>query len=77
MVARYREHFMAAVVQTLQKLAGFAKLLGPGALREVAADDDQIRLQLVDLPVDRLDQPVVMGPKVEIGEMDDASHEAL
>ena len=57
-----------------EELAGLAELLGPRALGEVAADDDEVGLELVDLPLDRLDQPLVMRAEMKVGEMDEASH---
>ena len=74
MVAGNAEHLVAAFTQPLEKLAGLAKLLGPGALGEVAADDDEVGLELVDLPLDRFHQLFVMGAKMQVGEMDDSSH---
>ena len=73
-IAGHAEHLMAALAQPLEELARFPELLGPGALGEVAADDDQVGLQLVDLPFDRLDQPRVMRAEMKVGEMDEAGH---
>jgi len=36
------------------------------ALREVAADDDEVGLQPVDLAPDRLDQALVVGAEMEV-----------
>ena len=47
-VARHAEHLVAGVAKPLEEVAGFRELLGPGALREVAADDDEVGLELVD-----------------------------
>ena len=74
-VAGNSEHLVTAVAQPLEELARLAELLGPRALGEVAADDDEVGLQLVDLAVDRFDQPLVVGAEMEVGEMDDAGHD--
>ena len=71
-VAGHAEHFVARCLQPLEELAGLAELLGPRALGEVAADDDEVGLQLVDTPLDGLDQPLVMGAEMQVGKMDEA-----
>ena len=63
-----------ASLKPLEKLAGLPELLGAGALREVAADDDEVGLQLVDAPFDRLDQFLVVRAEVQVGQMDEAGH---
>ena len=63
------------IAQPFEELAGFAELLGARALREIAADDDEVGLQLVDLAFDRLDQALVVRAEVQVGKMDDASHD--
>jgi len=73
-IARYAEHFMAGVAQPFEEFAGFPELLGSGALGEVAADHDQVRLFLVNPLLDRLDKPRVVGAKVQVGEVNEASH---
>ena len=75
MIARHAEHLVAGISQPLEELAGLLELLGPRALREVAADDDEVGLLLVDALVDRLDQPRVVGAEVKVGQMDQAGHE--
>jgi hypothetical protein len=57
---------VAAIAQSVEKLASVAKLLGARALGEVAADDDEVRFQFVDLPIDGLDQPLVVGAEMEV-----------
>jgi hypothetical protein len=66
-----------AFAQAFEEFARFVKLLGPRTLREIAADDDEVGLQLVNLPVDRLDKPLVMSAEVKVGKMDYASHGVL
>jgi hypothetical protein len=48
-------------------LARLLELLGPRALREIAADDDQVGLELVGLAPNRLDEILVMRAEVEVG----------
>src|SRR3954452_8621298 len=74
MVARHAEHFVAAVAQPFQELAGFLELLGPGTLGEIATDDDKVGLELIDLPVDGFDEALVVRTEVQVGEVDDAGH---
>ena len=50
------------------------ELFGARALREVAADDDKVGFQLVDPPLDRFNQPLVMSAEMKIREVDEASH---
>jgi len=66
---------LAAVAQLLQEVAGFTKLFGSRALCEVAADDDKIGLQAVELGLDLFDQPLIVRAEMEIGKMDYASHD--
>jgi hypothetical protein len=65
-IARNPEHVVAALAQSVEKFAGVAKLLGPRTLGEVTADDDEVRFQFVDLPIDGLDQPLVVGAEMEV-----------
>jgi hypothetical protein len=51
-------------------------LLGTSALGEVAADDDELRFQRIDLALDGFDEILVMGAEVKVGKMDEASHGA-
>src|SRR5438477_7229945 len=68
-VAGDPEDFVPALAQAFEEFARFAELLGPCTLREIAADDDEVGFQPVDLPVDRLDEPLVMSAEVQIGKM--------
>ena len=74
MVARHPEHFVTAVAQPLEEGARIAELLGPRALGEVAADHDEVGLELVDAVLDPFDQPRVMGAEMQVRKMDEASH---
>src|SRR6185437_9646977 len=65
---------MAMIAQSLKELASLAELLGPGALREVAADHDEVGFQLIGLPLDGLDQLLVVRAEMQVGKMHDASH---
>ena len=49
MISGDAEHFMARIAQPVEELAGLLELLGSGALREVAADDDEVGLYLLNL----------------------------
>ncbi len=68
------EHLVPTLPQAFEELACLAKLLGACALGEIAADHDQVGLQLVDLPLDSLDQTFVMRAEMKVGKMDDAGH---
>ena len=74
MVARHAENFVAAIPQPFEEVAGLAELLGPRALGEVAADDDEVGLLRIDLFGNGFHQPLVMGTEVKVGEMDDPGH---
>ena len=74
MIAGHAEHFMARLAQPLEELARLLELLGSGALGEVAADDDEVGLELVDAPLDGVDQSLVVGAEMEIGQVNEASH---
>jgi hypothetical protein len=73
-IAGDSEHFVAAVPQPFEELARLLELLGPCALREIAADHDEVGLELIHRPIDALDQPLVMSAEMEVGKMDEASH---
>ena len=66
-IARNAEHFVALVAQPGEEGAGLLELLGPGALGEVAGNDDEVGLFLVDSLLDRLDQLVVVRAEMEVG----------
>ena len=74
MVARYAEHNMPGMLQPFEELAGLLELLGLGALREVAADDDEIGFQLVDGFFDCLNQALIMRAEMQVGKMQEAGH---
>ena len=74
MVSGHPEHLVPMIAQAVEEIASIAELLGTRALGEVAADDDEVGLELIDLPFDRLDQPLVMGAEMEVGEVNDAGH---
>ena len=57
--------------------AGLLELLGPGALGEVAADDDEVGLLLIHPRFDRVDQLVVMRAEVKVGQVDQMGHAAI
>jgi hypothetical protein len=48
MVTGDRQHFMTGVAQPSEEFASLFELLGSGALREVAADDNQVGLFVID-----------------------------
>jgi hypothetical protein len=76
MVAGHCKHFVPGRLQPFEEAAGLAELLGPRALREVAADDDEVGLELIDALLNRADELIVMGAEVQVGQMNEASHEA-
>jgi hypothetical protein len=67
---------VAALAQPIEERAGFTELLGPRALGEVAADDDEVRCDLVDLALDCHHQPGVVSSEMEVGKVDQASHDS-
>ena len=76
MIARNAEHLMPGMLQPLEETACLLELLGLRALGEIAADDDEVGLQLIDAVLDGLDQALVMRAKMQVREMDEASHGA-
>jgi hypothetical protein len=68
---------VAVIAQLLEELAGFAKLFGPRALREVAADDDQIWLQIVDLAAHGVNEALVMSAEMKVRQMNNTGHVGL
>jgi hypothetical protein len=65
---------MPSVPNALKELTGLLELLRPCALGEIAADDDEIGLQLVDASLDSSNQPVVVGTEMQVRKVDEASH---
>ena len=74
MVAGHAQNLVSRMLQSLEKPACLAELLGTRALSEIAADDDKVRFQLVNATLSRLDHPLVVLAKMEVGEMRDAGH---
>ncbi len=74
-VAGNRQHLVPGVAEPFEEAARFLELLGPGTLGEIAADDHQVGLGRVHFGFYRLDQFGVVGAEVEVGQMDQASHE--
>lgn len=62
------------ITEGLEEMACLAELLGARTLREITANDDEVRLKLVDLQLNRFHQTLVMSAKMEVREMNDASH---
>ena len=56
MIAWHCKHFVPRVAHAHQKGAGFLKLLGPGALGEVAGHHHEIRRFLVKAAFNRFDE---------------------
>ena len=73
-IAGHAEHLVPALAQPFEEAARLLELLGARALGEVAADDDEVGLELVDLPFDGFDQPLVMGAEMEIGKVNEPGH---
>ena len=65
---------MARLAQPVEEVAGFLELLGPRALGEVAADDDEVGFLLVNALLDRIDQPRVVSTEMQIGQVDQPNH---
>ena len=76
MVARHAKHVMAGLAQPIEEGARVLELLGPRALGEIAADDNQVGFVGVDPFLNRLDQLGVVRAEVEVGQMDDSRHVA-
>jgi hypothetical protein len=55
-------------------MARLPELLGARTLGEIAADDDEIRLQTIEAGLDGFDESCVMGTEMEVGKMDDPGH---
>ena len=68
------EHLVTRIAQPFEEAAGFLELLGARTLREVAADYDEIGPRLVDLALDGLDKPGIVGTEVQVGQMDQSRH---
>jgi hypothetical protein len=67
MIAGNAEHFVAALAHALEEFACLAKLLGARTLGEVAADDDEVGLQLINLRVDGRDELLIVRSEMEVG----------
>ena len=65
------------IAQLLEELACLLELLGPGALSEVAADDQEVRPERVDVVRNGLDQSLVVSSKMKVRQMDDAGHASI
>jgi aminoglycoside phosphotransferase (APT) family kinase protein len=75
MIARNAKHFMTGVPQPFEKSICLLELFGPRALREISRNDNQVGLGIVDPLLDGLDQPGIMGAKVQVGKVDQAGHD--
>jgi hypothetical protein len=75
MVAGHGQHFMTLAPQPLEEFACILELVGSRPLGEIAGDDDQVGLQLVDPLFDTIDQLLVMGAEMKVGQMGDARHD--
>ncbi len=75
MIARHREHRPARRAKLVEPGRGLFELLDPGALGEIAADDDQVRLLLLQPGVGAVDDLVVLAAEMNVGEMRDPGHE--
>ena len=65
---------MPPFAQPLEEAACLLELLRSGALREIAADHDQVGLKLVRLALDGLDQFGIVSAKMQVREVEKASH---
>ena len=72
-VAGNSEHFVTGMLKPLEELAGLAELLGPGALGEVAADDDEVGFS-ASTRSRRPHQPFVMRAEMQVGKMHEPGH---
>ena len=75
-VTRHAQNLVAAFAKPFEEAACLLELLGRGALGEVAADHDQVGLELVDARLDRFDEPRVVCSKVKIGQVDETGHDS-
>jgi hypothetical protein len=57
---------MAAFAQSFEELTRLFELLCPRSLGEVAADDDEVGLELVHLRVDGIDEAVIMRTEMKV-----------
>ena len=60
--------------QRIEECARLLKLPASGALREVAGNGDEIRLDGRDALDERRDDPLVEAAEVQIGEVDEGAH---
>ena len=72
MVAGNAQHLVARITKPLQEAARLLELLGPCALREISADDDEVGLEPVDIPFDRFDEILVVGAEMQVGKVGEA-----
>src|SRR5690348_201149 len=73
-IAGNAKHLVTGILKPFEEAARLLELLCPGALREVAADDDEIGFQLIDASPDSLHQALIMRAEVQVRKMDEASH---
>ena len=57
---------MSALAEPVEELAGFLELLGPGTLREIAADHYEIGLESSDRLLDGLDEILIVSAEMQI-----------
>jgi hypothetical protein len=62
--------------QSGEKIARLTELLGPGALGQVAGDDDHLRRCLPRDFEERAERPRVDASEVEVGEVEKSPHDA-
>jgi len=73
-VAGDAQHLVSLIAQALEELAGFAKLLGPRPLREIAADYEKVRFQVGNFMFDRCYELLVMSAEMQVGQVDETGH---
>ena len=73
-IARNGQHHMTFVADPLDERAGLFELRSARALGEIARRHHQVRFFRVDASLDRRNQLVVMGSKMEVGDMRETGH---
>ena len=71
MVAGHAEHLVARLAQRFEESARLLELLGPGALGEIAADDDEVGPMHLQPGFGRRHDLLVVSAEMEVGELDD------
>ena len=74
MIARYDKRFKASGAQLAQPGSGLTELVDPGALREIAADDDQVGATRLQPGGGGVYDPGIVRAEMNVGQVSDAGH---